>query len=145
MKRFPPLALAAVAVCLVAAVMALTLPLGAERPATPATAGEPVAHTAGYTIQIDPSTGKLLEPWPNDAPMVLNKELNNALSTSSEGLTEVASPVAGGGVMVDLQGRFRNTITATTNDGCALETNCGPGHSHDADASADTDEGSDRR
>ena len=36
-----------------------------------------------------------------------------AYSTSHEGLVETPSPVPGGGVMVDLQGRFLSPLTAT--------------------------------
>jgi hypothetical protein len=38
---------------------------------------------------------------------------DDALSTSSEGLVETLSPVPGGGVKVDLQGRFRSPLIAT--------------------------------
>jgi hypothetical protein len=41
----------------------------------------------------------------------------NALSTSHLGLVQVPSPVRGGGVIVDLQGRFRAPLLATVGEG----------------------------
>ncbi len=38
----------------------------------------------------------------------LSPQMQKALSTSGEGLVETASPVPGGGVMVNLKGRFRS-------------------------------------
>jgi hypothetical protein len=46
-------------------------------------------------------------------PLQLPPSLLNALSTSHQGLVEAPSPVPGGGVMVDLQGRFRSMLFAT--------------------------------
>jgi hypothetical protein len=68
----------------------------------------------GMTIHIDPLTGALLkEPAPRSLPLQLPPSLLNALSTSHQGLVEAPSPVPGGGVMVDLQGRFRSMLFAT--------------------------------
>jgi hypothetical protein len=130
MKRFLPLTLAILVVCVAATVAVLSLPPGAERSTASVSAGEPAAHSAGLMIHIDPATGKIVEPWPNDAPVVLNEKLSDALSTSSEGLHEVASPVAGGGVMVYLQGRFQQTMAATTDEDGNLSTTCGSTGEH---------------
>ncbi len=76
----------------------------------------------GFTVHVDPATGRIV---PNQAPPTeLSRGLENALSTSSEGLVEVRSPVPGGGVMVHLEGRFQNTITATADTQGNLSTSC---------------------
>jgi hypothetical protein len=69
------------------------------------------------TIHIDPATGDLAK----DAGSVRFHRLSpaeaNAFSTSHVGLVETASRVAGGGVMVNLQGRFRAPLFATIGEG----------------------------
>ena len=49
-----------------------------------------------------------------------------ALDTSPEGLVEEPSPVPGGGVMIDLQGRFQNRATATASDSDSVVIDCAP-------------------
>jgi hypothetical protein len=69
---------------------------------------------AGMTIHVDPQTGAILDaPAPGSVPMQLSPALQNALSTSHQGLQEVPSPVMGGGVMIDLQGRFLSPLIGT--------------------------------
>ena len=81
-------------------------------------AGKPAAvpsGASGMVIYIDPQTGAILkEPAPGTVPLQLTPELQNALSTSDQGLVEVPSTVPGGGVKVDLQGRFQSPLFATT-------------------------------
>ena len=43
----------------------------------------------------------------------ITPEMQNATSTSSEGLVEEISPVPGGGVMIDLKGRFQSPLIIT--------------------------------
>jgi hypothetical protein len=79
---------------------------------------EPPAGTpegsAGMVIYIDPQTGALLnEPAPGSVPLQLTPRLRRALSRSQQGLVEVPSPLSGGGVKVDLQGRFASPHIAT--------------------------------
>jgi hypothetical protein len=62
-------------------------------------------------IYRDPVTGELVDP-PAEAPDQVSLPPDDALSTSSEGLMETPSPVPGGGIMVDLQGRFRSPLVA---------------------------------
>ena len=70
--------------------------------------------TSGMTIHIDPQTGAILnEPAPGTVPLQLTPEIQNAFSTSDTGLVEVPSAVPGGGVKVDLQGRFQSPVFAT--------------------------------
>lgn len=69
---------------------------------------------AGMTIYIDPKTGALRQdPAPGTVPLPLTPQLQNALSTSHEGLIQVPSTVPGGGVEIDLQGRFQSPLIAT--------------------------------
>lgn len=68
----------------------------------------------GMVIYIDPKTGALLqEPAPGAVMMEFSPAMRNAMSTSSEGLVERESPVPGGGMIVDLQGRFQSPLIAT--------------------------------
>ena len=69
--------------------------------------------TPGMRVYIDPKTGEFTKPPPGVAPTEVSPSLKDALSTSSEGLVETPSPAPGGGVMIDLQGRFRSPLTAT--------------------------------
>jgi hypothetical protein len=76
---------------------------------------------AAFKVYKDPVTGKIAKPpigvHPDQAAA-----LERALSTSAEGL--VASPSLGGGIRVDLQGRFRHTTAVTRNDQGALAIQC---------------------
>lgn len=79
--------------------------------------------TSGMMIFIDPETGAFLkEPAPGHEPLQLTPELQNALSTSDSGLVEVQSSVPGGGVMLDLQGRFQNPLIITIDANGKLKT-----------------------
>lgn len=74
----------------------------------------PGNHVAASIVHIDPQIGRPTPPPPN-----VRDEINAALafdpgfSTSSEGLRAVPSQVEGGGIMIDLQGRFLSSATAT--------------------------------
>ncbi len=69
---------------------------------------------SGMMIHIDPQTGAILkEPAPGTVPLRLTPQLQNAFSRSHQGLIEVPSSVPGGGVKVDLQGRFQSPLLAT--------------------------------
>lgn len=76
----------------------------------------PMQNLAGYTVFIDPVTGKIVPQPTGPLPLELTEELQNSLSTSSEGLVEIPSPVPGGGTMVRLNGRFQDAMVATTAD-----------------------------
>lgn len=76
-----------------------------KRPSGPAGAEE---RSAGMRVYIDPVTGEFAEP-----PAGAAHAPSAASSTSDAGLVEIPSPVPGGGVMVDLQGRFRRPLVAT--------------------------------
>ena len=69
---------------------------------------------SGLMIYIDPQTGAILKvPAPGTVPLRLSPQLENALSTSHDGLVEVPSPLPGGGIRLDLQGRFQNPLVVT--------------------------------
>jgi PAS domain-containing protein len=59
----------------------------------------------------------------------IEQRMREALSTSSDGLVEVRSLVPGGGIMVDLNGRFRQIMVATVNENGEFSVVCtsGPG------------------
>jgi hypothetical protein len=63
-------------------------------------------------IYLDPETGEPRD-LPTEAMDQVSLPPDDALSTSSEGLVETPSPVPGGGVKLDLQGRFRSPLIAT--------------------------------
>lgn len=70
-------------------------------------------ESPGMRAYIDPVTGEFGVPPPGEAPSPEALAPGAAYSTSDEGLVETPSPVPGGGVMIDLQGRFRGPLTAT--------------------------------
>lgn len=83
-----------------------------EVPATPSTA-------PAMRVYVDPKTGAILhEPPQQIAP----EELPTPASQSGEGLVE--RPAPGGGVMIDLQGRFMSPITATAAPDGAPHVEC---------------------
>jgi hypothetical protein len=69
---------------------------------------------SGMIIHIDPQTRELRKaPAPGTAPLQLSPQERNAFSTSHQGLVEIPSPVPGGGVKLDLQGRFQSPLVVT--------------------------------
>jgi len=88
---------------------------GASAPQQPAEKPAAVPGSAsGMTIYIDPQTGATLkERAPGTVPLQLSPQLQNALGTSHQGLVETPSAVPGGGVKVDLQGRFQSPLFVT--------------------------------
>ncbi len=84
-------------------------------PAAKADGGQAAAApqvSPGMRAYVDPETGELTVP-PDDVRAAEAAAAAAAFSTSHEGLVEVPSPVPGGGVMLDLKGRFRSPLTAT--------------------------------
>ena len=83
--------------------------------------------SAGQRIYIDPETGEQTTPPSAAAPLFESSQsatakeaaqsatLHTAVSdmTSDEGLEEEPSPVPGGGMKVNLQGRFQQPLVAT--------------------------------
>jgi hypothetical protein len=85
-------------------------------------ASDASAGAAGYVVYLDPATGKFTDSPQNAAPLMIDEELRNALSTSSEGLVEVTTP--GGAVFVDLQGRFQSAMIASVDSNGELRASC---------------------
>ncbi|HSO17951.1 MAG TPA: hypothetical protein VLT88_00750, partial [Desulfosarcina sp.] len=72
---------------------------------------------AAQKAHVDPDTGELVpRPFPNQAVPVESGQLST-LGTTDEAVEIVPSPVPGGGVMIDLKGRFHNPVSATMDDG----------------------------
>jgi hypothetical protein len=69
------------------------------------------------------------ERWRSEENMRIEQRMKKALSTSSVGLVEVRSRRPGGGMKVDLEGRFRQIMVATVNENGELSVVCtsGPG------------------
>ena len=83
----------------------------------PVPAGVAAPSAPGMTIYVDPTTGAIVkEPAPGTVPLTLTPQLSNALSTSHQGLVEEVSPIPGGGIKLDLQGRFQNPLMVTIDD-----------------------------
>jgi hypothetical protein len=85
-----------------------------DRPG-PSTGPQTPKISAGFKAYVDPVTGGRVTgegvARPDDAMPTL--ELDATHSTSARGLREIVSPEPGGGVSVDLEGRFRVPLKAT--------------------------------
>lgn len=119
--------------CGLAAGLALAAPAAAQE-------GKPAAAAAaqgGMKVYLDPQTGALRDtPAPGTAPLILSPQEQNALSTYSGDLEQIPSSLPGGGVMVDLKGRFQSPLMATIGPDGKVRT-FHPGeppraHAHDA-------------
>ena len=75
-------------------------------------------------VYIDPETGEFLEGPPEIVPEELPIEEKEAVSTSPEGLEEVESDIPGGGVMIDLKGRFRSHQNAVKDSDGNISIEC---------------------
>ena len=82
--------------------------------AVPAASGTAPAQKA----YVDPQTGELVTPPEPDAPAEAEGRAVqlSALGSSTEAMEEKPSPVKDGGMMIDLNGRFQNPLSATTDD-----------------------------
>ena len=98
---------------------AANLPTAAHDTGSPMTN---IHGNAGRKVFVDPATGKLIPPPRPAAPVT--PPLEDALSTSGEGLRETPGKTRGGGIKIDLQGRFRSTVTATIDPEGRLSTRC---------------------
>lgn len=68
----------------------------------------------GMTIHIDPQTGATVKtPTPGTVPLRLTPQEQQGLNTSDQGLVEVPGSQPGGGIKVDLQGRFQSPLVGT--------------------------------
>jgi hypothetical protein len=106
-------------------------PTGGQATTSKAGVGEAAAETitvpvGAPALQVyrDPVTGEIGPPPTSEPSLQVPPAMEEAVSTSSEGLVETQD--AGGGVMVDLQGRFRHFTTATKDE----HGNISVSHSH---------------
>jgi hypothetical protein len=93
--------------------------------------------TAGMRVYIDPVTGEFLQEPPQPLVTEAVKDIHDPFSTSTEGLKEVPAPV-GGGVMVDLKGRFQQIVSATIDDSGKVKAVCDR-HEPEATSSSDSE------
>jgi hypothetical protein len=108
----------------------LALPVvGGDRlqsaPVASSTAGDAAstpAFAAGQILNLDPSGKINYAQQASDIQTVLG----DAASTSSEGLVMEKSKVPGGGVMVNLQGRFQNAMTMSIDANGTVSAPCVP-------------------
>jgi hypothetical protein len=87
-------------------------------------------YSQGYVAHIDPATGEFIATPTHLAPSQIDEKLFDVLTTSSAGLIEEASPVTGGGIMVNLQGRFQNVFVAALGDSGDITATCKSGTAH---------------
>ena len=115
-----PTALLSLLLALAVLAMAAAAQDSPRAPATEYDAGAaPAAQAAAPTpasnlvVTVDPGTGRLRPASAGEIEDLLDEDLQKALSTSVEDLVAVESPLPGGGVMIDLQGRFQSVQVAT--------------------------------
>ena len=69
---------------------------------------------AGTVVYVDPQTGAILrEPAPGTLRLQVTPQEQNALSSSHQGLVQEPAAVPGGGIKLDLQGRFQSPMVVT--------------------------------
>lgn len=90
-------------------------------------ANEHTRISSGYVVHLDPVTGELTSSPAQPLSLIMDETLQNAFITSSQGLKEESSPIEGGGVMVDLQGRFQNVFIASMGDSSRITATCTSG------------------
>jgi hypothetical protein len=106
-----------------ALLVAAALVFQGDSPADVATA-DPIdsnAKPAGMMLYVDPDTGEFVEASQGSYPVEM--AYDDAFSNDDWGLVEEPAP-KGAGTMMNLQGRFMNTYTATVDDSGVLEAGC---------------------
>ena len=86
----------------------------------------PSEGSPGMKVYKDPVTGKFLVSPPENILPAETPEAEEANSSSSEGLEEIRVDKPGGGVMIDLKGRFQQRQTATKNPDGTISIHCTP-------------------
>jgi hypothetical protein len=84
------------------------------------------AGSAGMKVYIDPETGEFLDAPPEKKTAEIQRADEEAISTSHEGLEQREVDMPGGGVMIDLKGRFRHYQTATKDADGNIIIRCTP-------------------
>ena len=90
--------------------------------APPETAPQTPAAAQGLRVYRDPKTGRLGSPPPGVQPPGLSVAEQHMLNRSDQGLQSRTLP--GGGVAVDLQGRYRSMAVATVGNEDPAAVNC---------------------
>lgn len=86
----------------------------------------PPAGSSGMKVYKDPETGEFVDSPPEKLPAEIQRADEEAISTSSEGLEQIEVDKLGGGVMIDLKGRFRQQQTATKDADGNITIRCTP-------------------
>jgi len=73
----------------------------------------PPGTTIAQRATIDPETGEFVSPPEHETPAASESIQPFAFSIHAETMQEESSPVPGGGVMIDLKGRFKSPVRAT--------------------------------
>lgn len=94
---------------------------GKDKPANDIPEASPQTVAPGYTVHFDENGNIVAEATPADQAE-LEAALSNVVNTSSEGLVE--KPLAGGGMKMDLQGRFQSASTAFIDSNGNLTAPC---------------------
>jgi hypothetical protein len=87
----------------------------------------PAAAAPGMVVHFDPATGRIVETPTPEHIKDLAALLAPVVNMSDEGLQAEASQVPGGGMVINLQGRFQNTSVAVVDDNGDLTAPCLPG------------------
>jgi hypothetical protein len=100
---------------LISSVLTLLAAAGGCRDERPGPSTAAPKTSVGFKAYVDPVTGEPVKKEglerPDDAMPPL--ELDATHMTSDRGLREIASPEPGGGISVDLEGRFRVPLEAS--------------------------------
>lgn len=117
------LATGLMAVCMAGAATPSFAEGAPQRPSEQPHVAPAAPSTEGMTVDIDPQTGVPTgRPAPAGAPQTLSPDERAARSTSHEGLVEVPNAIPGGGVKLDLQGRFQSPLAASIGADGKVET-----------------------
>lgn len=90
--------------------------------AVPAPTTPPPAVPASVRVHVDPATGRIIPPPWNAKAVAAAAPAGS--STSHAGLVEEPGRTAGGGMIVDLQGRFQSRVVATAGTNGTVVTRC---------------------
>ena len=97
------------------------IPENIEKETTP-----PPVGSSGMKVYRDPETGEFLDSPPEEIPAEIQRADEETISTSHEGLEQREVDKPGGGVMMDLKGRFRHYQTATKDADGNITIHCTP-------------------
>jgi hypothetical protein len=104
---------------------------GRDQQANPqeSVASPPARHAApdvvtGFEAHIDPNTRRFTDAPTHTQLQRPAVSIDDEMNFSPEGLEERPSAVEGGGIVVDLRGRFHNTSVATINGDGTVSAPC---------------------